>query len=94
MSSLAELAATLRRVAAPGIKPKDLVAAVREKHPEATRKEIVRAAFYSLSDGHDADPSQSGTLHDFALKERGADEQPSVTLPKLKKKKRRTAAAS
>lgn len=86
MSSISDLAAVLRRVASPGIKPKELVAAVREKHPDATKKEIVRAAFFALSDGHDSGSPQSGALHDFALKERGMDEQPTVKRRKSKKK--------
>ena len=94
MSSISDLAATLRQVASPGIKPKELVAAVREKHPEVTKKEIVRAAFFALSDGHDANPAQTGELYDFALKERGTDEQPAVPLPKRKKKDRKQSRAS
>lgn len=89
MPSLAEIAATLRHVASPGIKPRDLIAAVREKHPEATKKEIVRAAFFSLSDGHDTNPGQTGELYDFALKERGEEERPVAPLPKRKGKRDR-----
>jgi hypothetical protein len=89
MSSISDLAATLRQMAAPGIKPKELNTAVREKHPDATKKEIVRAAFFALSDGHDASSARSEELHAFALMERGMDEQPTVKLPKLKKKKDR-----
>lgn len=93
MPSISELADILRQVASPGMKPKELVAAVREKHPDVTKKEIVRAAFFALSDGHDADPAQSGALHDFALNERGMDDQPTVRRPKLKKKDRKEARA-
>ena len=85
MSSISDLAAVLRQVASPGMKPKKLVAAVREKHPDVTKKEIVRAAFFALSDGHDADPAQSGALHDFALKERGTDDESTVQRRKPKK---------
>lgn len=92
MSSISDLATVLRQVASPGMKPKKLVAAVREKHPDVTKKEIVRAAFFALSDGHDSDTAQSGTLHDFALKERGMDEQPTVRRPKLKKKERKESS--
>ncbi|KQO56429.1 hypothetical protein ASF24_19055 [Methylobacterium sp. Leaf86] len=87
MTSLSELASTLRHVASPGIKPKDLIAAVREKYPEATKKEIVRAAFFSLSDGHDANPRQTEQLYDFALKERGEEER--TVTPHLKRKGKR-----
>lgn len=92
MPSLAEIAATLRHVASPGIKPRDLIGAVREKYPEATKKEIVRAAFFSLSDGHDANPGQTGELYDFALKERDEEERPVSPLPKRKGKRERKQA--
>ncbi|GJE16610.1 hypothetical protein AIGOOFII_1317 [Methylobacterium marchantiae] len=85
MPSLAEIASTLRLVASPGIKPKELIAAVREKHPETTKKEIVRAAFFALSDGNDASPAQSNELYDFALKERGTDDHLITKTPKIKK---------
>ena len=90
MPSISDLATTLRHVASPGIKPKDLIAAVREKYPEATKKEIVRAAFFSLSDGHDVNPGQTGELYDFALKERGEEERPVAPLPKRKGKRERS----
>lgn len=38
-------AKTLRSLATAGMKPKDLLAATRERHPEASKKEVVRAAF-------------------------------------------------
>lgn len=86
MASIDELAHTLRGVAAKGMKPKALLAAVRERHPEATKKEVVRAAFYALAEG------QAGSvddLHNFALSERAADEDEPVKSAKLRKKKAR-----
>lgn len=50
MTSIEVLSATLRRVAAPCMAPKALRAAVREQHPEASKKDVVRAAFYALID--------------------------------------------
>lgn len=94
ISSIPDLAAVLRQAASPGIKPKELVAAVREKHPEVTKNEIVRAAFFALSDGRDSDTAQSGALHDFALKERGTDDQPDVKRTKLKKKRKEPRAGN
>ena len=49
MATLEQLATTMQGLAGPGIKRKELVAAVREKHPKASKKDIVRAAFYALS---------------------------------------------
>lgn len=50
MASIEEIAATLRSVATPGMKPKALRAAIRERYPEASKKEIVRAAFYAVTE--------------------------------------------
>ncbi len=49
MATIEQLAATLQGLAGPGIKRKELIAAVREKHPKASKKDIVRAAFYALA---------------------------------------------
>lgn len=85
MASIEELANTLRGVAASGMKPKALLAAVREKHPDATKKEVVRAAFYALAEGQTGD---HGELHSFALSGRGADDDEPVKAAKLRKKKK------
>ena len=89
MSEIENLAATLHRVAKPDMKPKELVAAVREQHPKATKKEIVRAAFYALTQAPETNADKARHLHAFALTER-TDEEEAVPLPKrLRKKDRR-----
>lgn len=45
------------------MKPKDLLSAVRERHPNATKKEIVRAAFYALIESHGVSSVQAQNLH-------------------------------
>ncbi|GJE78011.1 hypothetical protein [Methylorubrum suomiense] len=95
MASIDEIAATLRTVAAAGMKPKNLLAAVRERHPEASKKEVVRAAFYALienqtqAQARDQDPAskQAADLHAFAIQARAADEEPPVKRSRLRKKK-------
>ena len=67
------------------MKPKALLAAVRERHPEATKKEVVRAAFFALTEG------PNGDLHGFALAERAVDEDDPLKAVKLRKKKDRKA---
>ena len=79
----------LHMIAKPGIKPKELVAAVRAQHPEATKKEIVRAAFYTLTHAVDADAEKARHLHDSALTERAGEEQDALLPKKLRKKERR-----
>jgi len=68
-----EIAATLRDIVKPGMKPKELRDAVREKHPDAHKKEIMRAAFYALTEVSPANDAALPDLHSFALSERGAD---------------------
>ncbi|MBD8909513.1 hypothetical protein MZTS_23135 [Methylorubrum zatmanii] len=73
------------------MKPKALLAAVREKHPEATKKEVVRAAFYALAEGQSGDHAD---LHSFALTERAVDDDEPVKSVKLRKKKKDRKSAS
>lgn len=91
MASIDEIAATLRGVAAAGMKPKELLSAVRERHPEASKKEVVRAAFYALiedqSHGKDPAPEPAGDLHAFAIQERATDEEAPIKRRKPRKKK-------
>ncbi|MBB4005561.1 hypothetical protein [Aurantimonas endophytica] len=85
MSEIENLAATVCAVARPGAKPKEIVAAVREKHPEASRKDVVRAAFYALTDGTSDDPERHKNLHSFAISERASVGSPDDELGKAKK---------
>ncbi|MFK5600585.1 hypothetical protein ACFZ8E_26890 [Methylobacterium sp. HMF5984] len=75
------------------MKPKDLLTAAREKHPEASKKEVVRAAFYALIDSHAADPEAVKGLHAFALGERASDEDAEPKAAKLRKKKKHRKGA-
>ncbi|MGU3667218.1 hypothetical protein ACLBX9_23780 [Methylobacterium sp. A49B] len=94
MTSTEELAATLRTIATPGMKPKAIRAAIRERHPDASKKEIVRAAFFAVAESA-ASQEATSELHDFALAERVAEENADVVLRvgKRKKKKRSSADA-
>lgn len=95
MSDLQPLAATLRKVAQANMKPKDLVAAVREHHPEATKKQIVRAAFFALTQDAPHDGPQSQRLHAFALTERaGEDEEPALQSVRKKGKRKKAAGGT
>jgi len=64
---------TLLSLAKPKMSPKDLLRETRKVHPEASKKDIVRAAFASLIAVADEDGEKALTLQEFALKERGAD---------------------
>lgn len=89
MASIQEIASALRSLATPGIKPKALRAAVRERYPHASKKEIVRAAFFALADASSASPDGLTELHDFALTERFADGGAELPVRPLKEKKKR-----
>jgi hypothetical protein len=66
LREMEKIADTIRALAHPGMKPKQLVEAVKERHPDASRKEIARAAFLSviMSAEHSAEDVQA--LHDLA----------------------------
>lgn len=91
MASIQEIAAALRSTATPGMKPKALRTAIREKFPDASKKEIVRAAFYALADASTADSNSE--LHTFALAERIAEENSDEVLRVSKRKKKKHRAA-
>ncbi|MER2265689.1 hypothetical protein [Methylobacterium oxalidis] len=91
MASIEALAGTLRKLAVSGMKPKDLLAAVRQQHPEATKKEVVRAAFYALIESHGTSPEETQSLHSFAIGERAVDEEQDVRPAKLRGKKGKRA---
>lgn len=73
-SDIEEIGETLHALANPGLKPRELLRAVRERHPKASKKTIVRAAFYSIIASSGRDPEKAETLHNFALSERGGDD--------------------
>lgn len=91
MPDLEAIAATIQEVAAPGAKPKAIIAAVRERHVGASRKDVVRAAFYALTAGAQIDPDKAKRLHALAIETRGegeVGETPSAR--KTKRRKRET----
>ena len=67
---LQDIAETLLAVASPNMTPKQLVKAVKKKHPKASKKDVVRAAFYAVLSQADSRPQLTGQLHAFALSER------------------------
>ena len=69
-----EIAATIQTVFQPGMKPKDLILAVRKHHSDASRKAIVRATFYALTSGENLNVDTAKNLHAFALGERVGDD--------------------
>ncbi len=68
------LEATLMALAKPKMSPKELLKLTRKAHPDASKKEIVRAAFRSLIVAADNDAEKALLLQDFALRERAVDD--------------------
>jgi hypothetical protein len=67
------LEATLMALAKPKMSPKELLKLTRKAHPDASKKEIVRAAFRSLITAADTDAEKALLLQDFAIKERATE---------------------
>ena len=91
MVTIEQLATTLQGLAGPGIKRKELVAAVREKHPKASKKDIVRAAFYALTTTVEGDVERARRLQDFALNERIGEDAEPLPVKRRKKDRRKDA---
>ena len=68
------LEATLLQLAKPKMSPKELLRLTRKAHPDASKKEIIRAAFHSIIAVADSDVDKADLLQDFALKERAVDD--------------------
>jgi hypothetical protein len=65
---------TLLELAKPKMTPKELLKAARRAHPDASKKEIVRAAFRSIITVADSDADKAAMLQNFALQERAVDD--------------------
>ncbi|HVY52060.1 MAG TPA: hypothetical protein VHA07_10945 [Devosia sp.] len=66
--------ATLLSLARPKMTPKELLKAARKAHPEASKKDIIRAAFHSIITVADSDVDKAVILQNFALQERAVDD--------------------
>ncbi len=65
---------TLLELAKPKMTPKELLKAARKAHPDASKKDIIRAAFRSLITVADSDADKAALLQNFALSERAVEE--------------------
>ena len=61
---------TLVSLLRPGISPKELFKQTRTAHPNATRKDIVRAAFSTMIDLADKDPKGARVLQGVGIDQR------------------------
>jgi hypothetical protein len=72
MAEMARIAETVYRLARPGMKSKELIAAVRKEHPNISKKEITRAAFYAVILASEQKSERVSELHDIALQTRNS----------------------
>lgn len=70
LREIEEMAATIKELATPGMSPKALIDAVRQRHPDATKKEVARAAFMSVIHSAEHDAEYTHELHDLAMETR------------------------
>ncbi|UCI10416.1 hypothetical protein [Mesorhizobium sp. B1-1-8] len=68
------IADTLMRVVTPDMKPKQLMKAVKKLHPNASKRGIARAAFYSIIAHAEEDQGKAKNLQAFAIAERVGEE--------------------
>ncbi|CAH2405378.1 hypothetical protein [Mesorhizobium ventifaucium] len=61
---------TLMRIVTPDMTPKHLIKATRREHPDASKKDIARAAFFSIIANSDQDHGKAKKLQAFAIAER------------------------
>ena len=74
LREIEKIAETIKGLAEPGMKPKALIDAVKQHHPQATKKEIARAAFLSVILAAEYDPEETQALHDLAMETRDGDQ--------------------
>jgi hypothetical protein len=94
MVELEEIARTIARLAAPGMTPKDLLSAVRRHYPDATKKQVSRAAFMAVILTSDADPDHAAQVQALALTSRAGEEEPQAGAQAAAKGKRGAGTAS
>jgi len=74
LREIEKIAGTIKELVVPGMKPKDLIDAVKNRHPSASKKEIARAAFLSVILSAEFDPEDTQALHDLAVETRDETE--------------------
>ena len=68
------LEVTLLNLVRPKMTPKELLKEARKAHPDASKKDIIRAAFRTVIASVDTDSEKALLLQDFAIKGRAGEE--------------------
>jgi molybdenum cofactor biosynthesis enzyme len=87
-----EIARTVAAAAKPGMKPKELLDAVRRQHPEASRKQVSRAAFYAAILASESAPDTVPVVHDLAISSHSPDPTSGVSEPQVAPRRTRKRA--
>ncbi|RRH91998.1 hypothetical protein EH240_31595 [Mesorhizobium tamadayense] len=66
-TELQTISDTLMRIVTPDMTPKKLLKAARKEHPDASKKDIARAAFFSIIANADQDHGKVKNLQAFAI---------------------------
>lgn len=69
-TELQAISDTLMRIVTSDMTPKQLIKAARKEHPNASKKDIARAAFFSIIANADQDQGKAKNLQAFAIAER------------------------
>lgn len=69
-SEMSAIGDTLMRIVTPDMSPKQLVKAAQKEHPKASKKDIARAAFFSIIANADQNIGKAKNLQAFAIAER------------------------
>ena len=69
-TELQAISDTLMRIVTPDMTPKQLIKAARKEHPNVSKKDIARAAFFSIIANADQDQGKAKNLQAFAITER------------------------
>jgi hypothetical protein len=72
-AELQAISDTLMWIVTPDMTPKQLLKAARKEHPNASKKDIARAAFFSIIANADQDDGKAKNLQAFAIAERVDD---------------------
>jgi hypothetical protein len=67
LRELERYADTISRLASKDMSPKQLIDAVRKKHPDASKREITRAAFFAVIKSAEDTPDRTFDLHNLAM---------------------------
>ena len=70
MTTIDRLSSALVAHARPGAQPRDVLQSIQNEYPDATMREVARAAYYAVLEMPDGDPARVSLLHDLATRAR------------------------